>query len=253
MARNLTSKEWKRYIDQKRATGEKAAEEIDRWIAAHPEASSFEQALAAYDISTKYGEASAALSCELYDEIAAAEGIVVPPAEPAPTATYEETMKAVRGTIKNQRSSVPATVSRLVKQAGADTMLRNAERDGAQFAWVPMGDTCPFCLMLASNGWRYMSAKALKNGHAEHIHANCDCEYCVRFDHKSTIEGYDPDKYLAMYENAEGDSWEEKLNSMRREYYKANKDRINEQKRIAYARRRQAARERGGGSASSGT
>ncbi|MCD8354908.1 MAG: polymorphic toxin type 50 domain-containing protein [Clostridiales bacterium] len=62
-----------------------------------------------------------------------------------------------------------------------------------------------------------MSKKALKNGHAEHIHANCDCQYAVRFDGKSTVEGYDPDEYLEMYENAEGSTTQEKLNSMRRQ------------------------------------
>ena len=139
--------------------------------------------------------------------------------------------------MKNQRNSVPDTVSRLVKQAGADTMLQNAKRDGAEFAWVPRGDTCAFCLMLASNGWQHQSRNAMKNGHASHIHANCDCNYVVRFDGKSSVEGYDPDEYLAMYENAEGATWKEKVNSMRREKYAANPEKYREQKRIAYQER----------------
>ena len=96
-------------------------------------------------------------------------------------------------------------------------MLKNAERDGAQFAWVPMGDTCAFCLTLASRGWQYMSKNAMKHGHAEHIHANCDCTYAIRFDESSTVAGYDSDRYLEMYENAEGSTPAEKINSMRRE------------------------------------
>ena len=44
-------------------------------------------------------------------------------------------------------------VSRLVKRAGADTTPHNAVRDGAEWAWVPHGDACPFCRMLAYNGW----------------------------------------------------------------------------------------------------
>lgn len=207
----------------------------------------------AYAVATKYGEASAALSCQMYDEIAAAQGVTLPPAEPAPTATYGETAKAVRGTLKNRRSTVPATTARLVKQTGADTMLFNARRDGAEFAWIPMGDSCPFCLMLGSRGWQRMSRKALKNGHAEHIHSNCDCQYCVRHDGKSTVSGYEPEKLLEVYNDASDGGWKDKLRAMRRDYYKANADEINEQKRIAYARRRQAAGESGGGSASSGT
>ena len=77
----------------------------------------------------------------------------------------------------------------------------------------------------------------MKGGHAEHIHANCDCTYAVRFDGRSGVQGYDPDRYLAMYENAEGDTPREKINAMRRELYAENKDRINEQKRSAYAKR----------------
>ena len=131
-----------------------------------------------------------------------------------------------------------ATVGRLVKRVGADTMLKNAERDHAQFAWIPMGDTCAFCMTLASRGWQYMSKDAMKHGHAEHIHANCDCQYAIRFDEKSTVEGYDPDRYREMYDNAEGGTSQEKINAMRRVKYTENPQKIREQKRDWYARNR---------------
>lgn len=135
---------------------------------------------------------------------------------------------------KNQNpTNLPNGVSRLVKRAGADTTLKNAVRDGAEWAWVPHGDTCPFCITLASNGWQKASSKVLKGGHAEHIHANCDCEFAIRFDHSTTVAGYDPDKYLAQYNAAGGD-----INKMRRVNYAANKERINAQKRAAYAARK---------------
>lgn len=195
----------------------------------------------AYALVTKYGEGSAALAAEMYDETAALSGQVLPPAVVADTANYGEVAKAIYGTIKRSKnpSSCGSTVSRYVKMAGADTTLKNAERDGAQFAWVPMGDTCSFCLTLASRGWQYMSRKAMKNGHAEHIHANCDCTYSIRFDSKSGVKGYDPDKYLAMYNNAEGNTPKEKINSMRRMQYQDPKVRakIQEQKKIAYDNR----------------
>lgn len=127
-------------------------------------------------------------------------------------------------------ANLPSGVSRLVKRAGADTSLRNAARDGAEWAWVPHGDTCPFCITLASNGWQNASDKVLKGGHAQHVHANCDCEFAIRFDHRTTVAGYDPDKYLAQYNAAGGD-----INAMRRIDYAARKDAINAQKRAAYA------------------
>ena len=124
-------------------------------------------------------------------------------------------------------------VSRLVKRAGADTTLKNALRDGAEFAWVPQGDTCAFCLTLASRGWQKASQAAIKGGHAEHIHANCDCEYAIRFDGASTVAGYDPEKYLKQYRDAGSD-----VNALRRVNYARNRERINAQKRAAYAARK---------------
>lgn len=103
---------------------------------------------------------------------------------------------------------------------------------------MPRGDTCAFCITLASRGWQKASKAALKGGHAEHIHANCDCEYAVRFDGKSGVAGYDSDKYLKMYENAEGGSSQEKINSMRRELEAGKRDEINARKREAYARKK---------------
>lgn len=200
----------------------------------------------AYGVVLRYGEASAALSAEMYDEIARLEGKILPDAEVAETPTKNEVAKAVNGTKKTGNpKNVGNAVGRLVKRTGADTMLKNAARDGAQFAWIPSGDTCPFCLMLASNGWQYMSKKALKNGHAEHIHANCDCTYCIRFDKNFQVEGYDPDKYLEMYYAADGATIEEKANSIRRQMYVQNKDKINAQKRAAYAEA--SLRTKGGG------
>ncbi len=59
------------------------------------------------------------------------------------------------------------------------------------------------------------------------------------FDHSSTIAGYDPDKYLAMYKGAKGNSSQAKLNALRREHYAKNRDEINAQKRAAYAERKE--------------
>ncbi len=58
------------------------------------------------------------------------------------------------------------------------------------------------------------------------------------FDHSSTIAGYDPDKYLAMYKGAKGNSSQAKLNALRREHYAKNRDWINAQKRVAYTEKK---------------
>lgn len=201
-----------------------AADLMKKWIEEH--GISDDKALLdyAYSLSTHYGEAIGELSCQMYEATAKAQKALVPLAEPAQTPEYGELAKAVHGTMKQSVDKVPATVGRLVKQVGADTTLKNAERDGAQFAWIPHGDTCAFCITLASRGWQHMSKNALRNGHAVHIHANCDCEYAVRFDQRSGVEGYDPDKYLEMYNNAEGNTPHEKINAMRRLIYSEKKE-----------------------------
>lgn len=170
----------------------------------------------AYALSQHYGQAIGALACQMYETTAAAQGVTVPTAEIADLPEYGEVAKAVHGAKKQSVNQVPSAMARLVKQVGADTTLKNAKRDGAQFAWVPHGDTCAFCITLASRGWQYMSEEALKGGHAEHIHAHCDCEYAVRFDGRSTVAGYDPDKYLRIYNSMSGNSSEEKIKSLRR-------------------------------------
>ena len=168
----------------------------------------------AYGVVTKYGEASGALSAEMYDAIAELSGVIVPSAIPAETPPYWEIRKTVDGVLKQSHdpNMMAGAIGRQIKKVGTDTMLQNARRDGAQCAWIPHGDSCPFCIMLASRGWED------SNYTVEHLHANCDCEYCVRFDGKTNVKGYDPDKYKAMYDNAEGDNWREKLKSMRSEF-----------------------------------
>lgn len=234
---------WVNYIETLAKIDSTAAEKMKEFLKGYNSAEDGGQKLidVAYMLATRYGEAAAELACEMYDEIAAESGMVLPPAEPAATATYEETAKAINGTLKTfLNPDQPAvTVGRLVKQAGQDTTLKNALRDGAEFAWIPHGDTCAFCIALASRGWQVMSKKALKNGHAEHIHGNCDCSYAVRFD-DSQYAGYDPDQYLKMYEDADGRSSKDKINSMRRMKYAQDPEAIRAQKREAYTLRQQA-------------
>lgn len=190
----------------------------------------------AYALVAKYSEASSEAACIFYDELAELSGAHVPPAVPAEPADIGTVAKAVSFT-KNEEM-LGSAIGRLVKQAGQDTTLQNALRDGAEFAWIPSGDTCAFCITLASRGWQTASKGAIKNGHAEHIHANCDCAYAVRFNQSTNYAGYDPDKYLDMYNSSSG-SPKEKINAMRRKAYAENKEEINAQKRDAYQKRKE--------------
>ena len=226
----ISAKTWNEYITRLSRLNQKAGQLMREYIDRHGTADTADLIAYAYGLVTKYGEGSAELACQMYDALAEAQGALVPAAEPAETASYNEVARMVNVTKDQNPANLPNGVSRLVKRAGADTSLRNAARDGAEWAWVPHGDTCPFCITLASNGWQNASDKVLKGGHAQHIHANCDCEFAIRFDHRTTVAGYDPEKYLAQYNAAGGD-----INAMRRIDYAARKDAINAQKRAAYA------------------
>lgn len=227
----ITATAWAAYTQQLAKLNKKAGQLMADYIAAHGTGDTDALIAYAHALVTKYGEGSAELACQMYDALAAAARAGVPAAEPAEPASYGEVARMVQAT-KASPPQMQRGVSRLVKRVGADTTLKNALRDGAEFAWVPQGDTCAFCLTLASRGWQKASQAAIKGGHAEHIHANCDCEYAIRFDGRSTVAGYDPDEYLHRYRAAGSD-----VNALRRVNYAANRERINAQKRAAYALR----------------
>ena len=223
----ISKKDWQNYIARLRKINEIAAEKVAKFIETHdcstPEGTKL---LIDYShaVATKYGEGAAELSCQMLDAVAEASGVYVPAAEPAATATYGEIAKTIYGTMANTKDpqAIGAAVGRSVKLASVDTLQQNALRDGAEWAWIPSGDTCAFCLMLASRGWVKASKDAIKNGHAEHIHNNCDCTYCVRYTDDVTVEGYDPDALYEEYRSA-GDTPLERLNALRRQHYDANR------------------------------
>ena len=248
----ISAKTWNNYISTLRAINEKAAREFETWIKVYGtdkgitdigsiiDGDGRDVVDIAYMVCQRYGNASAAVSAEMYQALADLSGVYVDTPILADNAGFGEVAKTVKGVLKTSQnpSELSGAVSRLVKRTGSDTTLLNAGRDGAQFAWIPSGDTCAFCIMLASNGWQYMSKNAMKNGHAEHIHANCDCNYCVRFDTSTDVAGYNNGKaYKKQYDDADGDTYEEKLNSMRRDYYAKNSEEILEQKADAAEKR----------------
>ena len=238
----ITRRVWAKYIADLRKVNDEAARLASEYLQTHDVLTSEgTNALIefCYGLATKYGEVAAELAAEMYDALALATGATVAPALPAATASMQETARAVVGTMKTGNPDiVSSAVGRLVKMAGVDTTMQNAIRDGAEWAWIPVGDTCAFCITLASRGWQRASRKALKGGHAEHIHANCDCTYAIRFD-GSEVEGYDPREYEDLYYGADGATPTARINAMRREFYARNKDAINAQQRSAYQKRQE--------------
>lgn len=245
----ISRNDWNKYIAKLRKINDTAAGKIAEYINTHGLSNTKELIDYSYAIVRKYGEASAALSAQMYDLVAEMSGKLLPSAEVAELAQYGDVAKAINGTLKVSENAkeIAEAATRWVKMAGSDTTLKNGLRDRAEYAWIPSGETCAFCLALAANGWQPMSKNALKHGHAEHIHSNCDCQYMIRFSPRMNVAGYDPDKYynqlneaVKKYPNEEleqelggSDTIEavkhqnmnrEVINAMRREMYANNTD-----------------------------
>lgn len=95
-------------------------------------------------------------------------------------------------TIDEQRliQAVQSVITESVKQRAADEIgARAMEAKGrgkrVGFARVPVGDTCAYCVMLASRGFDYISEKTA----ARASHDGCDC-VVVPFHNADTIPGY---------------------------------------------------------------
>ena len=256
---NITKKQWAKYVDTLKRLQDRAANEMLAFMnlpqIKRLEGADYSQALIdyGYALATKYGEGATAVAATWYDAIAAAEAMDLLPAVPADTATIEETAKVVNGTLKTGNPNIISeAIGRLVKQAGADTTLQNAVRDGAYFAWVSSGDTCAYCLALAGLGWQKAGKHTVNGKHADHIHANCDCAYVIDFNGGMKVAGYDPDGISRMIStmtdglydaedlikaSGHGRQNYEGLNMIRRKFYADNKELINEQKRSAYTKR----------------
>ena len=237
----IPEKDWRAFVNKLSAIDKEAGRLVEEWITANTLQNPKALIAYAYEVASACGTASATLAAIMYDAIGEIEGIILPAAELAQAPTIEDVAKAVNGTleISQNASNISGAVSRLVKRTGQDTLLQNAVRDHAQFAWIPSGDTCAFCITLASRGWQIASESILSGGHAEHIHSNCDCTYMIRHSDRVNVRGYDPNKYLQMYQNADGSTSKQKTNSMRRRFYAENADKINAQKRAAYALRKE--------------
>ena len=101
----------------------------------------------------------------------------------------------------------------LVKQFGRDTVIGSADSNNRAYARVPTGsDTCAFCIMLASRGFVYSSAKSA--GELSKFHGDCDC--AIVAEDGVVPEGYDPDELYEKYQNAHvSGSTKETLSNLR--------------------------------------
>ena len=194
-------------------------------------------------LAVKHGRSAAALACVWYEQVARKSAAEVDKAVPVVSANSGRIGALVdralpmlaAGDVDGFAQACGVAVANEVKRSASRTMLANARRDGAQFAWIPQGsETCAFCIAVASNGWQYARRGTVED-HADHIHPNCECEFAIRFGDDDGVAGYDPDAYYETYKDADGQTSKDKINAIRRDMYEQNKDKINAQHRERYA------------------
>lgn len=154
-------------------------------------------------------EASAELAAAFYNGMSVLQTGAAFEAVPVSAHVPEATEKATRGIFQEAvDGNIPGMTTQLLmrldyeaKRAAGQTVLDNVARDSRKprYARIPSGgETCDFCIMLASRGFVYRSAASA--GELNHYHANCRCRIVPGFD-GAEVEGYDPDYWYQLYKD----------------------------------------------------
>lgn len=147
-----------------------------------------------------YADLSAARGAAFYDAAREAQGVrgsyraaVDSHRDPAKT---ESSVRSLIESVKRHGDtdafgrSLLSRVDLEVRRSANECVAYNARKDPKKprYARVPSGgETCGFCLMLASFGFNWRSPEQ-----ASHCHKHCDCRVVPSFG-EGSIPGYDPD------------------------------------------------------------
>ena len=249
MARRVSDKAWRSYTKRLEAQRKAAYDDAYAWTIKHA-ANGVDMRrlrLMMVEAANYHGKATSALAASWFDQMARAEGADVMKAVAVnDTAKVRVRRMAIcsnkflpkllAGDTEGFAKAIASTVAADAKRQATNTILLNAQKNGAEYAWIPGGsETCAFCIALASNGWQPASRATAMGEHADHIHDNCECEFAIRFNSDTQYRSFDEKKYEDLYDDADGRSAQDKINSIRRDLYAENKDKINEQHRERYA------------------
>lgn len=134
------------------------------------------------DVVRAYGEVAATAAADFYDAVRAASRLPPKPARLtgfADDEAVEVMLRAALGLLWEESprpgmalTKLEAGAIRMALQPGRATIHQAAKRDGLRYAIVPQGgNTCAFCLMLASRGATYANVQP-------QWHDNCQCD-CI--------------------------------------------------------------------------
>lgn len=164
-------------------------------------------------IAAKYKTLGAELGAQWYDLCTELAGIE---AEPAYVSNVDEEAVASRARGYANHATVETVqhvfeqylaneINESIRTTGTANLWRDYERGLTPGKWarVPVGDTCAWCLMLASQGAWYVSEKTALGESSGHYHDGCNCIAVYHADANS-INGYSKlADYKRMYYDAE--------------------------------------------------
>ena len=162
-------------------------------------------------VGRKYGLLGSELGAQWYDLCSKLANIDAEPAELKPLSA-DATAKRAVWYLENSTSSQQAIASYFhnviqesIRTTGSDNLWRDYKRGIVSGKWarVPIGDTCAFCIMLASQGAWYVSEESALGKEAGHYHDGCDCIAVYHADPNNIPNYPDLIRYKEMYYDAE--------------------------------------------------
>lgn len=167
---------------------------------------------AATQVAVKFSYLGEELGAQWYDlcsEIAGidADAAYLPEVDAQGIAERASTVARSGGDVKSVFNEFLANqIQESIRTTGTANLWRDYERGLTPGKWarVPVGDTCAWCLMLASQGAWYLTEKsALTSRHGGAYHRHCNCIAVYHADPES-IGGYAKlEQYKRMYYDAD--------------------------------------------------
>ena len=167
----------------------------------------------ATEVATKFKMLGMELGAQWYDLCTELAGIAAEPADVqdvdveavnnrarayADHATAETAQNVFIQFLQNE-------INESIRTTGTNNLWRDYDRGltGGKWARVPVGDTCAWCLMLASQGAWYLTEESALGKSAGHYHDGCDCIAVYHAD-ANAISGYSKlADYKRMYYGAD--------------------------------------------------
>ena len=165
-------------------------------------------------VAEKYALLGSELGAQWYDLCSELAGLDVDPAELSET-DGEEIASRAYSYVDSLEESEPLErafneflqneINNSIRKTGNDNLWRDYERGtaGGKWARVPVGPTCGWCLMLASQGAWYLTKESALGESSGHYHRGCNCIAVYHADAES-ISGYtELERYKSMYYECE--------------------------------------------------